>query len=94
MEPNATIEHVPGREFRIDVEGHRSVLEYSMSHGRMVIVHTGVPAALRGRGIAAQLVQAAFEHARAAGLKVVPRCSYAAAWIERHREYADVVAGD
>lgn len=88
----ATIEHAPGHGFHIDVDGHRSVLEYTLSGGRMVITHTGVPAALRGRGIAGQLVRAAFEHARAEGLSVVPRCSYAAEWIQRHPEYADLVA--
>lgn len=90
MQPTR-IEHVPGQGFVADVDGHRSVLDYSLSHGRMVITHTGVPAALRGRGIAGQLVQAAFEHARAAGLKVEPRCAYAEAWVERHPEFADLV---
>lgn len=87
------IEHIPGRGFRVDVDGHRSVLDYSLDGARMVITHTEVPAALRGRGIAGQLVQAAFDHARDAGLQVEPRCAYAAEWIQRHPEYAGQVAG-
>lgn len=90
----AAIEHIPGRGFRLEVEGVASELDYSLSDDRLVILHTGVPAELRGRGIAGQLVRAAFDHARAQGLKVVPRCSYAAEWIARHPEYADVAAGD
>jgi uncharacterized protein len=31
------------------------------------------------------------ETARAEGLKVVPICSYASAWIRRHREYHDLL---
>lgn len=88
------IQHIPGKGFHLDVEGHRSVLEYSLDGARLVIHHTGVPAALRGRGIAGRLVQAAFDHAREAGLQVEPRCSYAAEWIGRHPAYADLVAGD
>jgi len=87
------IGHVPGRGFTADVDGHQILLDYRLSGGVMSIVHTEVPYALRGRGLAGQLVRAAFEHARQAGLKVVPRCSYAAEWIERHPEYADLVAG-
>jgi len=36
-------------------------------------------------------MQALAEHARAEGLKLAPRCSYAVAWLKRHREYDDVV---
>ncbi len=86
------IEHVPGRGFTAEVDGHRILLEYRESDGVMTIVHTEVPHALRGRGLAGQLVRAALDHARAAGLKVVPRCSYAAEWLERHPEYGDLVA--
>jgi predicted GNAT family acetyltransferase len=51
-----------------------------------------VPAAIGGRGIAGRLVRAALEHARAAGLKVVPRCSYVADYLDKHPEYADLRA--
>jgi predicted GNAT family acetyltransferase len=37
-------------------------------------------------------VQAAFDHAREAGLKVDPRCSYSDAWIQRHPDYQDLRA--
>jgi predicted GNAT family acetyltransferase len=50
-----------------------------------------VPRALRGRGIAAQLVQAALDHARAHGLKVRPDCSYAETYIERHPDMQDLL---
>jgi len=86
------IEHMPGRGFTAEVDGHRILLDYGASDGVMKIMHTTVPHALRGRGLAGQLVRAALDHARAAGLKVVPSCSYAAEWIERHPEYGDLVA--
>ncbi|HEX7769455.1 MAG TPA: GNAT family N-acetyltransferase, partial [Dokdonella sp.] len=59
--------------------------------GIMVIDHTEVPPAVGGRGIAGQLVRAAFETARRAGWRVHPACSYAAAWIQRHPAYGDLV---
>jgi predicted GNAT family acetyltransferase len=33
------------------------------------------------------------DHARADSLKVIPDCSYAAAFIRRHTQYADLLAG-
>ena len=46
----------------------------------------------RGAGAAGRFMQALVDHARAERLKLVPRCSYAVAWLKRHREYEDVLA--
>lgn len=70
--------------FEAHVDGLLSVAEYSLQGGTMRMLHTGVPAALRGRGIAAALVREALAHAAAAGLAVEPRCSYVAAYLRRH----------
>jgi predicted GNAT family acetyltransferase len=56
-----------------------------------VFTHTVVPPELRGRGIAEALVRAALADARAAGRKVVPACSYVARFMERHREFGDLL---
>lgn len=49
---------------------------------------------VRGRGIAGELVRTALDEARAAGVKVVPTCSYIPVWLRRHPGYADLaVAG-
>jgi uncharacterized protein len=95
--PGATVDaieigHDPARHrFHAEVDGHACTLGYEVADGRLAILHTHVPAEAGGRGIAAALVRAAFEHARAVGLRVVPRCSYAAAWVERHPGYAALV---
>ncbi|RDZ28267.1 GNAT family N-acetyltransferase [Lysobacter silvisoli] len=73
------------------VDGEIAYLDTRLEGERLVITHTWVPEAIGGRGIAAELVRAAFEYARAAGLKVRPACSYAAAWAERHPEFSDVL---
>ena len=83
-----TIEHDPeAHEFSTTVDGVQAQLVYHLEGQRMVITHTGVPDAIGGRGIAGQLVQAAFEYARSQGWHVRPACSYAAAWVERHPEF-------
>lgn len=78
--------------FTAEVDGVECVLDYRLEGTRMSITHTGVPEQVGGRGIASALVSAAFEAARAEGWKVVPACSYAAAWVPRHPEVASLLA--
>jgi predicted GNAT family acetyltransferase len=85
--------HDPDRaRFEAVVDGLRCEASYEMIGGVMWLVHTGVPRALRDRGIAAQLVQAALDHARVQGLKVHPACSYVRAYMRRHPETRDLHA--
>ncbi|MEO7917306.1 MAG: GNAT family N-acetyltransferase [Dokdonella sp.] len=78
--------------FVIDVDGSTCVLDYRLDRGVMTITHTGVPPELGGRGLAGQLTEAAFSTARSKGWRVVPACSYAARWIEKHPEFKDLLA--
>ncbi|MBD8899196.1 GNAT family N-acetyltransferase [Rhodanobacter sp. DHG33] len=78
--------------FEVRVEGAHCVLDYMLGDGTLTITHTGVPAAVGGRGVAGELVRAAMEFARAEGWKVRPACSYAAVWLERHPDYAELRA--
>ncbi len=80
------------RRFQTQVEGFDGVLEYTLGAGVMTITHTAVPSEIGGRGIAAALMQAAMTAARAAAWQVVPACSYAAQWMQRHPEYHDLRA--
>lgn len=69
-----------------------SLIEYVRAGGRVTFIHTFVPPALRGQGIAEQLVRFALTWARDEKLKVVPQCSYTARFIERHPEFASLLA--
>jgi uncharacterized protein len=78
--------------FQALVNGHLCVADYSLSPGVMHITHTGVHPSLQGRGIAAALISAAFEHARANALKIDPVCSYVRSYIRRHPDTLPWVA--
>ena len=67
-----------------------SVLDYVLNDQIMTITHTGVPEAVGGRGIAADLTRTALDTARANGWSVRPQCSYATTYIKRHPEYQDL----
>ena len=77
-----------------DPEGEmRAVFaDYAVQGEARVILHVEADPALRGSGAAGQFMQALAEHARAEKLKLVPRCSYAVAWLKRHPEFGDVTA--
>lgn len=68
------------------IDGKTAVLDYDLTDSVMIITHTGVPEAISGRGVAADLMRAAVNAAHSAGWKVDPQCSYAAAYLRRHPE--------
>jgi len=83
------VEHeAAAHRFTAHADGQRAVLDYEIVGDTMTITHTGVPKAIEGRGIAGELVRAALSAARAAGWKVIPVCSYAAAYIAKHPDAA------
>jgi hypothetical protein len=69
-------------------------LRYRLDGNRLVIVHTEVPDALRGRGTGGRLVRAAVDRAALEGLTVVPLCRYARNWLKGHPDVAATVAID
>lgn len=77
-----------------DSEGQlRTVFaDYAAQGTTRVILHVEADPALRGTGAAGSFMQALAEHARAEGLKLAPRCSYAVAWLKRHPEFDDIKA--
>jgi predicted GNAT family acetyltransferase len=79
------------RRFETLVEGESAVLDYAREGNTMIILHVVVPDAIGGRGIGGALTQAAFESARADGLRVVPQCPFAESYAHKHPEYANLV---
>ena len=66
-------------------------VEYTRAGDRIVLTHTEVPEALSGRGVGSKLVRGTLDAVRAKGSKVVPRCEFVAAHIERHPEYRNLL---
>lgn len=58
----------------------------------IVFPHTVVDPEFEGRGVGSAIVRYSLDEARAQGHTVVPACSFYASWIERHPDYADLVA--
>jgi uncharacterized protein len=83
-----------GERFLVESEDHLAQLIYQKEPGRLILVHTEVPQALGGRGIAGKLVQAAVASAASEHRTVVPWCPYARRWLEDHKDVAGTVSID
>jgi len=77
------------QRFTTVVDGLQAVLDYTLAGNVMTITHTAVPPAIRGRGIAAELMRAALDAAQTAGWNVNPACAYAAAYVHRQSAPAE-----
>ncbi|HTP72231.1 MAG TPA: GNAT family N-acetyltransferase [Burkholderiaceae bacterium] len=91
-EPSAVEHNEVASRFELRTLGRLSFAQYHLADGVMWLTHTETPPPLQGRGLAAQVVRAALDHARAHGLKVRPACSYVRAYLRRHPELHDLVA--
>ncbi len=74
-----------------EIDGALALCAYRRDGDTLVLHHTEVPPALQGRGLAAALVQAALDWARAEQLVVRPTCSYVAAYLRRHPGQQDLL---
>ena len=81
------------RENRFEtwIDSYPSRLDYIQDGKNFVITHVGVHPELRGQGVAGKLVETSLEYAKEKSLRVIPMCSYAAAYMRRHPEYAELM---
>ncbi|HSY57455.1 MAG TPA: GNAT family N-acetyltransferase [Bradyrhizobium sp.] len=77
--------------FELDVEGGVAFANYRMTPAAVIITHTETPRALRGHGIASELIEGALALIRADGRKVIGACGFVVDYLRKHPEYADMV---
>ena len=81
--------------FEMASDDEVALVEYRRKgDGRIVLTHTEVPEALSGQGVGSKLVRGVLDRVRAEGSKVVARCEFVAAYVERHPEHWDMVADE
>jgi predicted GNAT family acetyltransferase len=72
--------------FELDVEGGIAFANYRLTPSAIIITHTETPRALRGHGVASELVEGALELIRADGRKVIAGCSFVVDYLRQHPE--------
>ncbi|MBI3199033.1 MAG: N-acetyltransferase [Rhodospirillales bacterium] len=84
------VRHNPAlNRYELDTEHGVAIAVYRQQGDRLVFTHTEVPPASEGKGIGSRLVRAALDDAHRRGFKIVPACSFVAAFVHRHPEYDD-----
>ncbi len=87
------VHHNPARQrYELAAEGAVAIAVYDKRGDAIAFTHTEVPRALEGKGIASRLIKGALADVRAHHLKVLPLCSFVAAYIDRHPEEQDLLA--
>jgi predicted GNAT family acetyltransferase len=84
--PDAVTDNRKASRFELVVDGHTAVLNYERTRTSLVLLHTEVPPALRGRHLADALAQAGIDTARAEGLQLAVVCPFVKAYLQHHRQ--------
>lgn len=79
------------QRYEIALDGHVAFLTYRRRNDSILLVHTEVPPAFRGRGFGQLLARHALDRARRDGHQVTVKCPFVTSWLERHPEYDDIV---
>jgi len=77
--------------YEVELDGQRALIQYRDAGGVRYYLHTEVPEALEGHGIASRMAKAALDEAQAEGLTIVPLCPFVRGYIEKHPEYKPMV---
>jgi uncharacterized protein len=77
-------------ELRVDGEVAGRLL-YRQRPGLLALNHTEIDDRFEGQGLGSRLISFALDDAREHGLAVLPFCPFVNAYIQRHREYVDLV---
>lgn len=87
----------PGRLYSVDEKNELMAEATYVPAGNATvdINYTYVNPVLRGQGVAGEMMEAVAQRLRKDGLKAVASCSYANAWLQKHRDsYSDVISDD
>jgi predicted GNAT family acetyltransferase len=93
MEPTVTDAPDADRYEIRDGDKLLGLAAYQRRGDTIVFTHTEVDPDAGQSGLGGTLVRAALDDVRARGGHVVAQCSFVRGWIERHPDYADLVAG-
>ena len=93
-DPAPTVADNPAESrFELHLDGELvGFADYRPAGDSVIIAHTEIADGHEGEGLGGVLVREALERIRASGKTVIPTCSFTAGYIDRHREFVDLVA--
>ena len=85
--PYSIVNNEKEMQFEIALEGEKAFLTYRFYKKDIAFMHTTVPKALEGRGIASALAKEAFRYAATLHKKVMVYCHFVGRFVKNHPEY-------
>lgn len=79
-------------QLELEVDGSVAFIKYKLLRGILFLIHTEVPPALKGKGVANAIVLKALQYAKDNNYKIVPICSFVQGYLKKHKEWNDIVA--
>jgi predicted GNAT family acetyltransferase len=93
--PIAVSDNAGERRYEIGIDGELGgFAQYKAKPGQIAFTHTEIDDRFEGQGLGGRLVAFALDDARERGLAVLPFCPFVRAYIQRHREYVELVPED
>jgi predicted GNAT family acetyltransferase len=89
---NGVVDNADRSRFEMEEAGLVAFANYQRRGSILVIPHVEAPPALRGTGAAGRLMAGLLALVRQRGEKIVPTCSYAAAYMRQHKDQQDLLA--
>ncbi len=81
--------------FYCELEGFRCSAEYELVDDKTIdLYRTFVDPALRGKGIADELLRCVVDYAKENEMKIKPSCSYAVTFFRRNSEYKWILSDE
>ena len=81
------INNTTNLQFEVELDGERAEMVYRMRGNTMYIMHTKVPDAFQGKGVASKLANHALNYAVDHGHKLAVLCPFVIAYVKRHPEW-------
>lgn len=85
-------DNAAAQRFELPTDAGTAFAAYERSGDIWAFTHTTVPPEAEGHGVASALIRHALEQVGAAGGRVVPQCAFVRAYIDRHPEWARLIA--
>lgn len=88
-------ENTDRNRFEVFADGELAgFVTYTIQDGQISFPHTETFPRFQHRGVASALIRDALDAARERGMSVLPLCGFVSWFIDRNREYLDLVPAD
>lgn len=86
------VDNIARGRYEYPIEGRIAFINYRRAGDVVALTHAEVPPELEGRGVGSNLVRGVLDLIRERGEKMLPQCSFVAAFVRRNPEYQDLLA--